>query len=370
MANNSGSSLLADYNEAYFTKIIPNTVVIFIFLVVGILGNTLVIYVYECRFPRSDGRCFIGPLAFFDLGAIIFTSALNLLQNFMKFTFHGQFLCKFVHFFSYAFINTSLFLWTIIAVQRYRKICKPFAWQMKKDRRKWLILIFAVLALVFFSPILYFYGINENPLSYQDRNVTAYVCEQTKTDKSGLVLYQGIGLILSLGNVICIICIYTVVLIKIYKVVRGARKSRSASIRSDSAPLTTLTSSKSISGEKSEQKGNTLSSENSDQQNSKIRIQHRSTSSETQKMEHTIAFTFMTILLIGLLSYAPSRTLLVYESIDPQFWKNWENFSYGELNIFLFLRRSYIFNHSCNVFVYLFFDTMFRKEVKSLMGFK
>ena len=173
MANHSNvitSTILADYNEAYSTKLIPNTVVISFLLLVGLVGNPLIIYVYEFRLPRTDGRCYIGPLAFFDLGTIIFTSTLNISQNCMKFAFTGQFLCKIFHFFSYAFIHTSLFLWTVIAVQRYRKICKPFSWQMKRNRRKKLIFLCAGFSIVYFSPVLYFYGINENPSNHQERN--------------------------------------------------------------------------------------------------------------------------------------------------------------------------------------------------------
>ena len=139
MANHSNhitSTILADYNEAYSTKIIPNTVVISFLLVVGLIGNPLIIYVYEFRLPRTDGRCYIGPLAFSDLGAMIFTSTFNILQNCTKFAFPGLFLCKVLLFCSYAFNHLSLFLWTVIAIQRYRKICKPFSWQMTRNRRK------------------------------------------------------------------------------------------------------------------------------------------------------------------------------------------------------------------------------------------
>ena len=121
MANHSNhitSTILADYNEAYSTKIIPNTVVISFLLLVGLIGNPLIIYVYEFRLPRTDGRCYIGPLAFSDLGAMIFTSTFNILQNCTKFAFPGLFLCKVLLFFSYAFNHTSLFLWTVIAIQR------------------------------------------------------------------------------------------------------------------------------------------------------------------------------------------------------------------------------------------------------------
>ena len=157
-------------------------------------------------------------------------------------------------------------------------------------------------------------------------------------------------------NAICIICIYILVIIRIYTVVRGPRNSRNASSRSNSVPVTITTNANSPSDGKT------------DQQSSKNHLKY-TTCSETQKMEHTIAFTFMTILLIGLFSFVPSRTLLAYESTHPNFWKNWQHMSSSKLNILLFLRRSYSLNYSCNIFVYLFFDSLFRNEMKSWMGF-
>lgn len=336
---------LTELNEAFSTKSLPNTVVIVILLIVGILGNSLVIYVYEFRFPRSDGRCYIGPLAVSDLGTLISTSALNLLKNLMKFIFPGPIVCKCLYFLSYAFINISLFLWTVIAVQRYRKICKPFKWQMKRDWRKWCILILAGFSFAFFSPTLYFYGINEKVIT--EYNITVFVCEQTTTNVKGLLVYQGIGLIMSLLNVVAIIAIYIVVFIKIYKTMKGVREEKNESTTSGTLPVSTIANFENPTHELS-------------------RNQHANASSsgrtEAQKLEHTIAFTFMTILLLGLISYVPSRSLVVYESIDLKFW---ENLNYSTFNLHLFLRRSYVVVHSCNVFIYLIFDSLFRKEIKS-----
>lgn len=340
---------LSDLNEAFSAKSLPNTVLVLFFLIVGIFGNSLVIYVYEFRFPRSEGRCFIGPLAVSDLGTIISTSVLNLLQNLMKFTFPGQIVCKCVYFLSNAFINTSFFLWTVIAIQRYRKICKPFEWQMKRDWRKWCILILAGFSFAFFLPVFYFYGVNEKVIT--ENNITVYVCEQTKTNARGLVIYQGVGLLMSLLNVIAIISIYIIVFINIYKTMKGVRRARGAemneSATSSTLPVTFISTIENPTNELS-------------------RDQHTNTSSsvrtEAQKVEHTIAFTFMTIVLLGLISYAPSRSLLVYESINPKFW---ENLNYSTFNLYLFLRRSYVVIHSCNVFIYLIFDTLFRNQIKN-----
>lgn len=312
---------ISELNEAFSTKSLPNTVVIVFLLIVGIFGNSLVLYVYEFRFPRSEGRCHVGPLAVFDLGTIISTSVLNLMQNLMKFIFPGQIVCKCLHFLSYTFNNTSLFLWTVIAIQRYRKICKPFEWQMKHDWRKWCILICGGFSFAFYLPVLYFYGIDEKVITKS--NITVYVCEQTKTNVKGLLIFQGIGLLMSLLNVLVIISIYIIVFIHIYKTKQRVRRA---------------------------------CTENNDPQTNA----RTSARSEAQNVEHKIAFTFMTILLLGLISYAPSRSLLVYESINP---KIWENLNYSTFNLYLFLRRSYVVIHSCNVFIYLIFDSQFRKEM-------
>ena len=209
---------------------------------------------------------------------------------------------------------------------------------------------------MYFSPVLYFYGINENPSNHQEKNITLYVCEQTKTDTFGLLLFQGIGHIISLINVICIICIYILVFVRIYTVARETRNSRTASSKSNSVPVTITTNVDSPSDGKT------------DQQSSRNHLRY-TTCSQTQKMEHSIAFTCMTILLIGLFSFIPSRSLIAYESTHPNFWKNWQQMSSSKLNILLFLRGSYSLYFACTVFVYMFLDSFFRTEMKSWMGF-
>ncbi|XP_062605369.1 mesotocin receptor-like [Saccostrea cucullata] len=327
---------LESFNDAYIQRSLPNTIVILFFLFVGVLGNSLILYVYRFRFPRSDGRYFIGVLACSDLGSIIFTSVLNLLQNLTKYVFPGDIVCKGVLYLSFSFINTSLFLWNVIAVQRFRKICRPFSWQLTHHWRRWCIVICVGFSFTFYSPVLYFYGINEEV--FTNDNITVFVCQQTKTHTFGMVFFQGIGVILSVSNVIAIITIYVIVSVKIFKVMRGVQRTRTESFRSVTDIAT--------------------------EQNPP-----RSTISEShtaaQKLEHTIAFTFMTILLMGLLSYAPSRYLLVHETLDPTFW---DNLDYSKFNFYLFLRRIYVINHSCNIFIYAIFDTMFRKEVRNLIG--
>ena len=186
------------------------------------------------------------------------------------------------------------------------------------------------------------------------RNITLYVCEQTKTDTFGLLLFQGIGHIISLINVICIICIHILVFVRIYTVARGTRNSRNASSKSNSVSVTITTNVDSPSDGKT------------DQQSSRNHLRY-TTCSQTQKMEHSIAFTC--ILLIGLFSFIPSRSLIAYESTHPNFWKNWQQMSSSKLNILLFLRGSYSLYFACTVFVYMFLDSFFRTEMKSLMGF-
>ncbi|XP_062585863.1 oxytocin receptor-like [Saccostrea cucullata] len=343
---------LESFNDAYIQRSLPNTIVILFFLFVGVLGNSLILYVYEFRFPRSDGRYYIGALAFCDLGAIIFTSVLNLLQNLTKYVFPGDIVCKGVLYLSYSFINTSLFLWNVIAVQRFRKICRPFSWQLKHHWRRWCIVICVGVSFTLYSPVLYFYSINEEV--FTNNNITVFVCQQIKTHTFGLKIFQGIGFILSIANVIAIISIYVIVSIKIFKVMRGVRRARTESIRSVTITCPTTTSS-------------LIEGRSADTTADPVPTRRTISESQTaaQKLEHTIAFTFMTILLMGLLSYAPSRYLLVYETLDPTFW---DSLDYTKFNFYLFLRRLYVINHSCNVFIYLIFDSMFRKEVRNLIG--
>ncbi|XP_067677729.1 cholecystokinin receptor type A-like [Haliotis asinina] len=105
--------------------IYPVIVYLLILMVIGIIGNSLVFVVYLKNFKPSTTRLFILTLAVFDL----LTCSLSIPGVIVELRFHYTFffpaLCKIFRFSRMYFVLVSMFTLIIIAVDRYRKVCRP-----------------------------------------------------------------------------------------------------------------------------------------------------------------------------------------------------------------------------------------------------
>ena len=111
------------WNEQNAKLYLPNTILLALYLIVGVIGNVTVILVYQFRLNKQkDGRYFVAPLAWIDFIALIVTASLNLTQNTKQIIFPGLGVCKMLKYFSYSTTGASLYPLAAIAVQRYLKI--------------------------------------------------------------------------------------------------------------------------------------------------------------------------------------------------------------------------------------------------------
>lgn len=91
-------------------ELVPNTIFMFLFLVVGIIGNLIVICIYHLRMYRKCGeetRLCILVLAYSDLVASTFGSTFGIGMNFHPLSFYNNFACKSVWFITTVCVFTS-----------------------------------------------------------------------------------------------------------------------------------------------------------------------------------------------------------------------------------------------------------------------
>ena len=86
--------------------------------------------------------------------------------------------CKIKSFFNVFTVCASELTLLVIAVDRYREICRPLAWQIKP--RVAMILCFVQLALAFIIalPVAFLWGLQTNYIVFKDKNVTVTNCEK------------------------------------------------------------------------------------------------------------------------------------------------------------------------------------------------
>lgn len=370
MNNNTGDSnipfnlyeraYLLFWNEQNAKFYLPNTVLLALYLIVGVIGNVTVILVYQFRLNKQkDGRYFVAPLAWIDFIALIVTASLNLTQNTKQIIFPGLGACKMLKYLSYSTTCASLYLLAAIAVQRYLKICRPFGRQMSLCWKRVSVCMCSIISLIVYTPVIFFYGVVEkrNPVF---GNVTVYQCSILPNSPNKLKLlsiFQGFGFLGTICNVIIITVLYSIITISI---VKQLRKMKIIKVKPGAS-----------SGVVSEGTNSTCTTKNSSDVETSVDNLHKpnigrtvqSPSNDKMKSAFRISFMFMTISVVGFLAYLPSWVLIVIETNNPSFW---DNLSVEAFQICLALRRMYMINHLANPFIYGVFDKAFRQEMRKM----
>ncbi|KAK3087093.1 hypothetical protein FSP39_001559 [Pinctada imbricata] len=150
--------VLAVNNEAVHT-LIPVIVYICLLIVIGLLGNPLVIYFYGIKQKPSPSFMYVISLAVFDLITCAIVMPMELVIVVKFYTFDSPACCKTIRFFSYFSTIASALTLMLISVDRYRKICKPLDYQISSKAAKISLLVIVAFSLLLSAPAAVFYDI-------------------------------------------------------------------------------------------------------------------------------------------------------------------------------------------------------------------
>lgn len=136
-----------------------NTVILGVYLVIGVLGNSLVFYIYKCCITkhRTD-RFFIPYLAVSDALSCIVGSGFGLALNLLPIRFSGDALCKGLWFLTKWSTLVSALMLLLIAIERYKKVCKPFGPQMTPLAKQLSMIALFVVSAILTFPTVFFHG--------------------------------------------------------------------------------------------------------------------------------------------------------------------------------------------------------------------
>ncbi|XP_059175216.1 uncharacterized protein LOC131955212 [Physella acuta] len=153
---------------------IPAIIFLGVLCVVGIIGNSIVLFVYSQRFRSTASGTFIMAIAVFDLMANIMLIPGDIHSMFHHWDFDMVYPCK-LRLYGHAVTHgaSSLFL-AALAVTRYRKICKPFCNQVTVKQARITCIGLTFLAIVL--SILYFIIQGIQKKKTPNPNIFGYVC--------------------------------------------------------------------------------------------------------------------------------------------------------------------------------------------------
>ncbi|KAH3841781.1 muscarinic acetylcholine receptor M2-like [Dreissena polymorpha] len=154
----TSSDLIDDLNLAEQNRLKPPAMVFALIGLIGIIGNSLVIQIYHKRYKLSNAKIFIISISGIDLFSCCIAIPLDISLLMEQYTLEHAWLCKISRFLNVLGTCTSAFILTVIALDRYRKVCKSRKKQITPRMAKIISICSCVFGFVFALPAVFVYG--------------------------------------------------------------------------------------------------------------------------------------------------------------------------------------------------------------------
>ena len=191
--------LASDFRET----VIPVMVFFVLLDLTGFFGNIMVMYVFTKRYKRNRFRSLVLGLAVVDLISCCTTVPMETVSTWFWFDTPSRGLCKAKNFFVQFSATSSIYMLFVTAMYKFRRICKPYGWQISKHRIAILILSGLILSLCVAVPAAVFWGMNNHSVDFNNKSEITRICE-VLADYRGTaypIVYRGI---LSLYNILLV----------------------------------------------------------------------------------------------------------------------------------------------------------------------
>ncbi|XP_052824920.1 neuropeptide FF receptor 2-like [Octopus bimaculoides] len=136
-----------------FSRLVVFSIIPF-FLIVGLIGNMFVVYIYARQSQKSNVETFILVLAVIDLIGCILGMPLEMTELYPAIQLN--YLCKLYRFIVFICSFMSSLIVISIAIERFRKICCPHDKQITPKRRNTLIIFKTIISVALIIPLVFY----------------------------------------------------------------------------------------------------------------------------------------------------------------------------------------------------------------------
>ena len=175
IANETASMFI---NDEFKTFILPVSVVFGLFSAVGILGNLFVLYVHLFKYKQCNFRYFVLGLCAVDLTSSVTILPLEIFTQLNWYVFPSQSLCKIKAFMNAFTSVASVYVLLLISIDRHRKVCAPYGWQMTDFSVLKGYGLFLFLTCVQCWPVIIIWGLQPGIKTYRNTVVYVTVCSR------------------------------------------------------------------------------------------------------------------------------------------------------------------------------------------------
>lgn len=357
--------LLDALNAEEVARLVPLVCYLTIILLTGLPGNLLVILVYRQNYHNSNSKMFVIWLAIIDLLNCIIL-ILEIVNVVHQFNFPDEYLCKITIFITLWPTLVSGISLCAISYERYRKVCKPLAWQISNRIVKRLCLTIVGLSLLLSWPSLILFGLREVPI--HSHNITGHECmfKNEYDDTASLKIYSGLLWITFVISLTVLVVFYFMIGRKVF-----AQLEKRRSQPSPSASFYSQTNVQQGSNNVVEDFLSTSSAFEMRQNRevykvdstAKLPISRQISTRQTQAKRS--AFIMFIISLVFVISFIPHLVLRLIESMDKTFVSNMSNTGRVTYKFFL---RSYFLNCASNPFIYCVCLPQFRNDARNIIS--
>lgn len=369
---------LEELNLFFRDRYMINTIFNAVFMVFGVLGNSLVLYVYRAKLRRKkrDERYYIVVLATTDLWHCLFSSSLVFAKNRNPLNFPNDVLCKILLYGTNVFSSLSLLFLLVVCVHRYRKICQPLMPDITLRMKNCGIFLAVLSAVVFNFPKLIFFKRKE--INILEAN--AFICGSDMKMKGAMFFVAGMSkfwIAFSIATVLVLIVLYSLIGRVVYKQMKQNvnKRKESERIRIQFGRLSISDDISSTSPRISEHHSKALykiadnrvkvyEKKKPDPKTATTRSMSMISTLRNQVQTRRLTVMFILITVVSILSYLPTYIFVHFDSKDPTRWFSVSNV---ELQLLLFLRSLHTVGYVGNPWIYAFFDSAFKQELAKLL---
>ncbi|XP_046574614.1 LOW QUALITY PROTEIN: uncharacterized protein LOC124282627 [Haliotis rubra] len=397
---------LRRYDNEFALQVLVAILFLVVLMLTGLLGNTLVFYVYAFKFKHSTTRCYILALAVFDLISCVISIPVEITDMRFNYTFGQYGFCKIMRVFVTFSSMSSGAVLVAVAVDRYKKICRPFKRQTTPFVAKVAIMICSLVSFILSLPAAILYG--SRTVTTDDVLVNGSDCstadEYIKTPYP--LIYNGVQFIVFISSTLTLVVLYSLIWRQVVRQQTFRRSVRAQQNRGRTLKIVVT------QGNQSSETNNTsddfLSSSTEGDANKAIKdtgcprhsgtameltinpkLKERgcssamtpksttlsagtkskglkssstNTSSPRQKGQKTTFMLFL-ITLVFVLSFLPHLGLMATRAANKHVFDDLRGAAMTAYNLFL---RSYFINSASNPIVYSFCNEHFRRELYCL----
>ena len=164
--NYSNSLLVAVLNEENRKLHLPAMLFTGVLMLVGINGNSWVLYITGRKGTKSSADYLIIGLAAMDLFVCLFVLPFQIYTIYNQFSFEDEIVCKVFEWLKYGTVTSSCFSLALIAFDRYVAICHPLKWHLMNPRKaKISVVMVTAFGVVLMTPELILAGLQQSVLS-------------------------------------------------------------------------------------------------------------------------------------------------------------------------------------------------------------